>query len=191
MNWIVFAIVAVTAIALGYFIDNYVTDVYYKGRDAPAQKCFFVLPQIVIGVLFIGLFLYGIQPYVVESGSMEPAIKIGSVCFINRKADYNEMHEGDIIAFKINDKKFATHRIKSITDEGFETKGDANSGIDGIITTRDNFLGKNVFSIPNVGFIVKSIQTPSGKIVLGTIVIVLFLAGILIGEPSKKKKDTE
>ena len=48
--------------------------------------------------------------------------------------------------------------------------------------------GKNIFLIPNIGFIVKSLQTPSGKIVLGTIILVIFLAGILIGEPSKKKK---
>ena len=56
MNWVVFAIVAVTAIALEYFIDNYITDVYYKGRGAPAQKCFFVLPQIVVGILMIIIF---------------------------------------------------------------------------------------------------------------------------------------
>ena len=144
---------------------------------------------IIIGIIFIGLFCFGIQPYVVESGSMEPTIKVGSVCFINKKADYNEMREGDIIAFEIDSGAFATHRIKSITDEGFETKGDANSSPDKIITTRENFVGKNIFSIPNIGFLVKSMQTPSGKIVLATIIIVLFLAGILIGEPSKKKKD--
>ena len=146
---------------------------------------------IIIGILFIGLFCFGIQAYVVESGSMEPTIKTGSVCFINKKADYNDMREGDIIAFQIDSGAFATHRIKSITNEGFETKGDANSAADQVITTRENFIGKNVFSIPNIGFLVKSIQTPSGKIVLVTIIIVLFLAGILIGEPSKKKKNKE
>ena len=56
MSWIVFAIVAVIAIALEYFIDNYVTDVYYKGCEAPAQKCFFVLPQIIVGILMLIIF---------------------------------------------------------------------------------------------------------------------------------------
>ncbi len=143
---------------------------------------------IFLGITFVGLFCFGIQPYVVESGSMEPTIKTGSVCFINKKADYNSMREGDIIAFKVDSGAFATHRIKTITAEGFETKGDANSVADLNLTTKENFIGKNIYSIPNIGFLVKSLQTVSGKIIWGTIIIVLFLAGILIGEPSKKKK---
>lgn len=146
---------------------------------------------IIIGIAFIGLFCFGIQPYVVESGSMQPTIETGSVCFINKKADYNEMQVGDIIAFKINTGASATHRISAITEDGFETKGDANNSIDNVITTPDNFIGKNLFSIPKIGFIVRSIQTPSGKIVLGTIILTIFLAGFLIGEPSKKRKKKE
>lgn len=143
---------------------------------------------IVLGITFVGLFCFGIQPYVVESGSMEPTIKTGSVCFINKKADYNSIREGDIIAFKVDSGAFATHRVKAVTDKGLETKGDANSVADQNITTKETFIGKNVFSIPNIGFLVKLVQTTSGKIILGTIIIVLFLAGILVGEPSKKKK---
>lgn len=143
---------------------------------------------IIFGIIFVGLFCFGIQPYVVESGSMEPCIETGSICFINRRAEYEEMKVGDIIAFKINTGASATHRIVSITDEGFVTKGDVNSAVDTVITTEDNFIGKNIFTIPRVGFIVKALQTVRGKIVLGTVIIVLFLAGILIGEPSKKKE---
>lgn len=144
---------------------------------------------IVFGILFVGLFCFGIQPYVVESGSMEPAIQTGSVCFVNQRAKYEDMQVGDIIAFKLDTGAFATHRIKEITDEGFTTKGDKNKAEDNIITTRSNFIGKNIFSIPNVGFIVKGIQEPKGKIILGTIIVVLVLAAILIGKPSKKKEE--
>ena len=35
--------------------------------------------------------------------------------------------------FKINANTFVTHRINAITDEGFETKGDANPTIDNVI----------------------------------------------------------
>ena len=73
---------------------------------------------IIFGILFIGLFLFGIQPYVVESGSMEPAIETGSVCFINKRALYDDMKVGDIIAFKIDEKSYATHRINSISENG-------------------------------------------------------------------------
>ena len=143
---------------------------------------------IVVGILFVGLFCFGIQPYVVESGSMEPTIETGSVCFVNRHAKYEDMKVGDIIAFQLDEGAFATHRIKEITDEGFTTKGDKNKADDNIITTRSNFIGKNIFSIPKVGFIVKGIQEPKGKIMLGTIIVVLIMAAILTGTPHKKKK---
>lgn len=146
---------------------------------------------ILSGVLFVGLFLYGIQPYVVESGSMEPEIKTGSVCFVNKNAKYEEIQVGDIIAFKLDSGAFATHRVNNITSEGIETKGDANSTVDNVITTRANFVGKNIFSIPKAGFIVKGIQTPRGKVILGTVIIVLLLAAILIGTPSKKKNKND
>ncbi len=142
---------------------------------------------IIIGVIFIILFAVGIQPYVVESGSMEPAIKTGSVCFINKRASYDDMKVGDIIAFKLPNDAFATHRISEITDEGFVTKGDANVNADSIVTTKENFIGKTVTSIPKAGFMVKTVQTARGRIIVGTFVVVLFVAGILIGEPSEKK----
>ncbi len=144
---------------------------------------------IIFGILFIGLFLFGIQPYVVESGSMEPAIETGSVCFINKRALYDDMKVGDIIAFKIDEKSYATHRINSISENGFITKGDANKNEDVIVTTRDNFIGKNIFSVKKIGYFIKNTQTPSGKIIMITLIITLLLAGILIGEPSKKGKN--
>lgn len=142
---------------------------------------------IVFGLIFVGMFAYGIQPYVVETGSMEPTIHAGSVCFINRRAQYEDMQVGDVIAFELDSGAFVTHRIKSISESGFETKGDANNAADNVITTKDNFIGKNVYSIPNAGFIVKGIQTTRGKIILGTVIVVLLAAAILVGKPSKKK----
>ena len=71
----------------------------------------------------------------------------------------------DIIAFKIDSGKYITHRVIKITDEGFETQGDANNISDGISTTKDNYIGKNIFSIPKAGVLIKVIQTTKGKIV--------------------------
>lgn len=144
---------------------------------------------IVAGILFVVLFFLGIQPYVVESGSMEPTIKTGSVCFINQRAKYEDMKVGDIIAFKLDTGDFATHRIKNISNEGMITQGDKNTAEDNVVTTRANFIGKNILSIPNAGFIVKGIQEPKGKIILGTVIVVLLLAAILIGKPSKNKEE--
>ena len=44
-----------------------------------------ILSDIVIAlcIIFIVAYLIGIKTYVVLSGSMEPTLKTGSVCFIN------------------------------------------------------------------------------------------------------------
>jgi signal peptidase len=153
-------------------------------------NCIFTL-IIIIGIALIGLFCFGIQPYVVETGSMSPTFDAGSLCFVNKRTNYDDMKVGDIIAFKLDSNTFVTHRIAVISDEGFITKGDANSTQDNVTVKREDFIGKNIFSIPKAGIIVKVMQTLSGKIILGTIVIVLFFAGVLIGEPSKKKKEND
>ena len=41
-----------------------------------------------------------IEPRIVLSGSMEPKIHTGSICFINKKVPYDKIKTGDIIAFK-------------------------------------------------------------------------------------------
>lgn len=141
---------------------------------------------IIIGLVFIFLFFIGITPYVVESGSMEPNIRTGSLSFINTKVKYEDIKEDDVIAFKLPNGNLVTHRVVKITPEGFETKGDKNEKSDGMSTTKENYIGKNVFSISKVGYFVKMIQTKRGKIILGTVVVLLFVGGILIGEPDKK-----
>ena len=140
---------------------------------------------IVVGVVFIGLYLCGITPYVVLSGSMEPTIKTGSLCFINKHVKYENIKEKDIIAFKM-EGTLVTHRVYSVTDEGFETKGDNNDDKDGSLVTKDNFVGKNIFWIPKVGYGVKLVQSTKGKIIFGTCIVLLFMSGLLLGDDKKK-----
>ena len=142
---------------------------------------------IIIGLIVAGLYCLGIKPYIVLSGSMEPTIKTGSVCFINHHYKYDDVKEKDIIAFKMDDT-LVTHRVVSITDDGMETKGDANGEKDGNLTTKDNFVGKNVFAIPFVGYGIKAMQTTNGKIIFGTIIVLLLVSAFLFGEADKRKE---
>ncbi|MBR4261390.1 MAG: signal peptidase I [Clostridia bacterium] len=143
---------------------------------------------IVVGCTFIILYVAGIEPFVVESGSMEPTIQTGSLSFINKHAEYSDMKENDIIAFKAATGAKVTHRVKKVTNRGLETKGDRNSNSDGITTTEKNFIGKNIFSIPKLGYVVKTMQTTTGKIILITVIIVILLSGIFMNDGKKKEK---
>ena len=81
---------------------------------------------IIFGATFILLYFIGIEPFVVQSGSMSPEIETGSVSFINRREKYENIRVNDIIAFKTPNGNQVTHRVVSVTNNGLETKGDAN-----------------------------------------------------------------
>lgn len=144
---------------------------------------------IVVGGIFLVLYLFGIVPYVILSGSMEPTIKTGSLCFINKKVDVQEIKKKDVIAFKLDDGTLVTHRVDKINKDGIITKGDNNKRVDDGVVTANNYVGKNIFWIPKVGYVVMAFQSTRGKIVLITCVVLLFVVGMLFGDDTKKKKE--
>ena len=143
---------------------------------------------IVVGGIFLGLYLFGITPYVVLSGSMEPTIETGSLCFINTHSSYDNIKEKDIIAYKLKDGTLVTHRAIEVDESCIITKGDSNNDDDGCSTTKSNFVGKNIFWIPKIGYIVLAFQSTKGKIIFLTFVALLFIVGLMFGENEKDKK---
>lgn len=146
---------------------------------------------IVVGGMFLGLYILGFKPYVVLSGSMEPTIKTGSLCIINQNVKYNEIKEKDIIAFRFNNGTLVTHRVYKKTKNGLTTKGDNNKNTDKNIITKNNYVGKNIFWIPKAGYVVGLVQSTKGKIIFITVIILLLVSGFLFGDDDKKEKDKE
>ena len=144
---------------------------------------------LILGILFLILFAIGIRPYVVISGSMEPAVHKGSLSFINKHSKYEDIKNGDTIAYQTPTGDKVTHRVREVTEEGFITRGDANPVDDVALTTESNFLGKNIFSIPMLGYAVGTLQTTRGKIVLGTIIVLILVASFLLDDKSVGKRE--
>lgn len=121
---------------------------------------------------------------VVQSGSMEPVIKTGSIVMIKPMQDYKI---GDIISFDqiTRDKTPITHRIYDIkVTEGqpiYITKGDANNAPDTREIQKKDVLGKVLFSIPFIGYAVDFAKKP-----LGFAIMILIPAGAIIGDEIKK-----
>ncbi|MBQ6496810.1 MAG: signal peptidase I [Firmicutes bacterium] len=104
---------------------------------------------VLVGVLvMMGL---GLKPAVVISGSMEPTIKTGSLIFIDTK--YEDPEENDIVAFRTGGS-LVTHRLVKDTEDGWITKGDANDSEDPWRITNEQLLGKTVFWIPVLGYLI-------------------------------------
>lgn len=159
-------------------------------------------PFMVIMIAIVIMFGTGVRPYITMSGSMEPEIMTGSICFVNTKADYDDIDVGDVIAYE-KSSGLVTHRVIAISESGFETKGDANDVSDGISTQRSNFKGKTLFSIPYLGYAVRTLQKP--QVFSAFIVLIIgFVAYMIVDsvdnrvrgkyerkkQPKRKSKDT-
>jgi signal peptidase len=129
----------------------------------------------------------GYRFFVVQSGSMEPKIKTGSVVLVAPSSEYKV---GEVITYKINPnanlkdvKSTITHRIIEVQDdEGrktFKTKGDANQSPDLEMATQNSVLGKVRFSIPYAGYAIAFTKTQTGFFVLIVIPATIIVYGEL------------
>ena len=118
----------------------------------------------------------------VYTGSMEPAIPVGSVVVI-KPVDPESLREGDIICFELSGPTSITHRIINVTEEGFITKGDANEDPDTWIVKKENVIGKAIFTIPYLGYLVHFVRTPLGFILLivlpASLIIIMEIRNIM------------
>lgn len=120
---------------------------------------------------------------IVQSGSMEPAIKMGSLVLVKPADDYKI---GDVITFGAYTKTKAptTHRVFDIkVDAGvprYITKGDANEEPDQREVSETEVIGKVLFSVPYLGYAVDAAKKP-----FGFMLIIIVPATIIIYDEVK------
>ena len=121
---------------------------------------------------------------------MEPELPVGSLLIINPTA-YEDIQIGDDITF-VRDENLTlvTHRVISKDDEtkNITTQGIANNVADAP-TLYDNVVGKVVWHIPYVGYLIIWLGTKQGKIIAVVLVISLLALSLLFGKFSSDKKE--
>ncbi len=143
---------------------------------------------LVTGIGCVAMMVIGIQPYVVVSGSMEPAIPTGSLCFIDKRVDFSQVSSGMVIAFSSTDGTMITHRVVRNTNGGWATKGDANKVEDPGVVTASNYVGRNINHIPKLGFMLESVRDGNGKYVVIIALIVILGLGVLVNSSGQEEK---
>jgi signal peptidase len=140
---------------------------------------------LILGFLIAGVRLFGLKPYAVISGSMEPTYHVGSLIYV-KKATASDLKVGDPITYYLPNGTVVTHRIvEVIPDEDdltvvrYRTKGDANNTADGEPVHINNIIGKPVFSIPLIGYISYFVQNPPGSYIVIIIVAALILLSFI------------
>lgn len=125
--------------------------------------------------------------FIVQSGSMEPVLKTGSVVLVQPIVGGRNVlspipsslyQKGDIITY-LSGKNFLTHRLVNVEKANstfiYETKGDANKGPDREKIQEKQIIGKVTFSIPYLGQIVSFARTQMGYISLIVIPVTLII----------------
>ena len=161
-------------------------------------KIFYYIGIICIGVIAV-LLVVSVFPItgnfkvmIVQSGSMQPEIKMGSIVVVKPADDYKI---GEVITFQIGrNKEPVTHRIHDIKVVGGEpryiTKGDANNAPDQREISQREIIGKVLIDIPYLGYVIDFAQKPIGFsliIIIPGAVIIFDEARKIYGEVKKRK----
>jgi signal peptidase I len=110
---------------------------------------------------------------VIEGGSMQPTIPIGSLAVLDPGIP-RDLRVGDVVTFQAGNGTVVTHRVvrlATLPDGAYVgTKGDANAEPDPVVTPQTAILGRVAWTVPAAGYLVRLLATPIG-----------FLAVFLVG----------
>ena len=147
-------------------------------------------------MVWVGLqVVFGTQNpfYGVASGSMIPVLEVYDVLIVQGNIPFEDIQLGDIIVFDrpSDHNRVIVHRVITIlSDEPktIKTKGDANPasipGTDFPIT-EDEYIGKVVYVLPQVGYVTQILKPPVNYIIIAIVI------GIMIfKQMSKQKKES-
>lgn len=143
-----------------------------------------------------GVQLFGINIFVVLSGSMEPAYPVGSLVYV-AETDPKELAAGDVITFNLSEAVRGTHRIIEVVEENgeraFRTKGDANEQEDSGLVTEDDLVGKVIFHLPRMGYMVNYLQSSQGRFAaisaIAVLLLLILLPDILFNDKRSKMQE--
>jgi len=163
----------------------------HSGASAAVKDIIIVV--IGVAIIWVGLRVaFGTDNpfYVVSSGSMEPKLNVFDVLVVQGNNPFDKIQKGDIIVFNrpAGHDRVIVHRVAEILDDSprvIRTKGDANPasipGTDFPIT-KDEYIGKVAYVIPQIGYITRILTPPINYIIIAVIV------GIMIYKQYGKNK---
>lgn len=138
--------------------------------------------------------VFGYEIYTVISGSMEPAIPVGSLVYVQPGAP-EDAETDDVIAFhsSMDTGAIITHRVikNDIVTGQIHTKGDANEKEDLYPVGYDYYMGKVVYSVPVLGRVLAFFVIFHGKIAAGSLIglaILLQIIGGILESANEKKQ---
>lgn len=148
-----------------------------------------VVATLVVVALLVLLVLIprlmGWVPLTVLSGSMEPAIEVGSQVVVKPVETATELEQvavGDVISFMpySNDPEIVTHRVVSqgVRADGrivLTTRGDANTADDPAPVGLQQIRGVSQYHVPYAGYLASTLDPDQKR--TGTVIMAVALFG--------------
>ena len=164
LDWALMALIGTIGPAIGFIlIQNSIQitrGASFKGKRRRRKIKDPALPWMGVAVVSVLLIFFsfgylGVQPTIIYSGSMQPAMDVGDIVIIT-ETPIDTIEVGDVIQYRTEHVN-VIHRVYEKYEEGntklFITKGDANSGPDDTPILPEQITGKAIFTIPKIGWI--------------------------------------
>src|SRR3989338_8592563 len=171
-----------------------------KNISTLSQIIQILLKSFVFGIFPFVIFMLitsrspilgGIRSFVVLTGSMEPAIPVGSVVFSKNFSIYNP---NDIVAFKTGSVT-VTHRIIDFEVKNneyfYKTQGDANNNPDSQPVSGGQILGKAFYIVHYVGKLAIFLKTLPGFLLLIVFPALVFIIFEILNIKNEMTKEIE
>lgn len=168
-----------------------------RSRRSPFGWALTCIGVVIILITLVAALLLAVPGFLgwkqmtVLTGSMEPAIPVGSMVYVE-EVQPKTLQEDDIVTFAKSDGEVVTHRVvRNRTIEGdLVTKGDANAEEDMDPVPYDRVIGKVSLTVPAAGDVLGYIASDVGKIYMLAFGACGLMFVILGGRMRKKPKLT-
>ena len=156
---------------------------YSAGEDRSKGSVLFgIIGKLIILLVLIVCLpvavpkLLGYEVYNIVSGSMEPAIPVGSAIYTKNTDNPQNIKEGEIVVFE-KEGFVVAHRVmfNDLDKHEIYTKGDANASMDMAPVEYQNIIGTVSFHISFIGNLMFLFTSSQGKIYL----MAFLMGGIL------------
>ena len=168
-----------------------------KKNISLTKLCITALVAMLILVLSLNMFTmlsvnaikkgksvrFGYFTAIIGSGSMKPALSVNDFLFIKSAPAYET---GDIVTYVSPRNSLVTHRITSLSEQGYVTQGDANNIPDEAVSGQ-RILGKVVYVLPGIGELIHGILSPISIIFYASAFLFAYLFRRIRGEQSESE----
>ena len=149
-NWFIQGSFAIIKVAIIYYLFKYFIfhskPITHFKNSAIIINTLIIITSSLLIFFMLGFFKY--QPITILSNSMSPTFERGDVVIYEKGKNISPQ---DIIVFQYNNQ-LIIHRVVSVNDSFYITKGDANNTIDYMKIQKEDIKGVYKFHIKYLGY---------------------------------------